>query len=840
MTSDHEDGSAPRRETGGAQERGSEHDPSEITASIAGTGAAGYGGALLGFLRGWSPDGPWWPTAIPREGGGTDTATVTTPADMTAWADARHGEANLYFHVNDLSPGTRKKGEKGDVTRVRGLHVDIDPRPPVGGWPKSEPSPERLAILAEHCAAEHARIIRLVVDGVGWPSSVPRPTAAVDTGGGCQCFWRLHDDEVVAPELAEALNGVLAALLDGDPAVTDVSRIMRLPGAVNLPSRKKRWRGRADAPTRLALADWTRRFRVADFPAPAAGPAGGGAPVAGNRVSVTAAPAVGLDLNTLPPGVSDRIRAVIVQGEDPDDPGRYASRSEAYWAVICAMVRAGCTDEQMMGVSLDPDFKISGHVLDQPRPRDYAARQVAKARVEAEDPELAEMNALHAFVTYGNKGRVLFEQAGRPPLFIEKQTFLDMYANRLKVVGKDKEGDQIKMPLGKWWFQNAERRQFKGVEFLPGEDAPEGTYNLWRGPAVVPKPGDCGLYLELVRQVIAAGDGVVAEYLFDWMALKVQRPGEKMETSIALRGGQGLGKSVFAENFGSLFGPYFVAVSELKQLTGNFNAHLQHALLVFGDEMAASNNPHLVGRMKTMVTQRHIRIEPKGVDSFEARNHFALILASNNPHIVTTDADDRRYLVLDVAAVRKNDLTFFRDLSAQWQAGGREAFAAFLMARDLSRFEHRRKPRTAADTDLVEISFTGADRNLHDMLRSGETPTVWRDGVPHTAVHDGKTGEVFLNAGDVAQWAQRRGRWTADERAVGGLLLKLSGAEKTVRESVHGKQVRGSWLPPLPEARRRWCALHGRDFDWGEGDGASWDVVRVPGAPERGGDDTPF
>ena len=550
---------------------------------------------------------------------------------------------------------------------------------------------------------------------------------------------------------------------------------------------------------------------------------------------------MGLNLADLPSGVSDRIKAMISQGTDPDDPKRYASRSEPYWAVICAMVRAGCTDEQMMGVSLDPDYKISGHVLDQrPSPERYARDQIARARVEAVDPALAEMNALHAFVTYGNKGRVLFEQVSRPPVFLEKQTLLDMYANRKVKVGT-KDGNDVMMVLGKWWFEHPNRRQYRGVEFLPGQEAPEGTYNLWRGPAVVPKPGECGLYLELVRYVIAAGDGVVAEYILNWMALKLQRPGEKMETSIALRGGQGLGKSVFAELFGSLFGPYFVAVSELKQLTGNFNAHLQHALLVFGDEMAASNNPHLVGRMKTMVTQRHIRIEPKGVDSFDAPNHFALILASNNPHIVTTDADDRRYLVLDVSPVRKNDLAFFCALHAEWQAGGREAFAALLMARDLTGFEHRKKPRTSGDTELVEISFAGAERTVHDMLRSGETPPVWRDGAQHTVAYDAESGEVFLNPGDVAQMARQRGRWadSGAERAVGRLLAELSGT-KPVRESVHGKQVRGSWLPPLPEARRRWCAMHGRDFDWGEGEGACWDVVTVPEARRWDGDEPPF
>ncbi len=775
------------------------------------------------FLQGWAPEGPWVLTSIVPDGGKTDTATFgpASVPQMQDWIEGRQGVQNIYFTVNRTSRAMNIKPKKTDIRAARAVHVDVDPR------------------VGEDPAEEKARAIKVLRE------YKPAPTVIIDSGNGAQGFWLLDGEkdtpDDAAREDVERRNLQIETLLQAD-ACHNIDRIMRLPGTVNVPGAKKRAKGCIPVLASVVEVDWTRLYSLDAFTAAPRGVAPAGAPVAGGRTTVTAAPAMGLDLNTLPAGVTDRIRAMIVQGTDPDDPGRYGSRSEAFWAVICAMVRAGCTDEQMLGVSLDRDYKISGHVLDQPKPESYARKQIAKARDEATDPELAELNALHAFVTYGNKGRVLFEQAGRPPLFLEKQTFLDMYANRVKVVGKDKDGKDIKMPLGKWWFQTAERRQFKGVEFLPGEDAPDGVYNLWRGPAVVPKAGDCGLYLELVRDVISAGDDVVAEYLLNWMALKLQKPGEKVETSIALRGGQGLGKSVFAENFGSLFGPYFVAVSELKQLTGNFNAHLQHALLVFGDEMAASNNPHLVGRMKTMVTQKHIRIEPKGVDSFDASNHFALILASNNPHIVTTDADDRRYLVLDVAAVKKNDLTFFRALDAQWRAGGREAFAALLMARDLTGFEHRRKPRTSGDTDLVEISFAGAERVVHDMLRSGETPTVWRDGVPHSTLFDGKTGEVFLNAGDVAQWAQKRGRWTPDERAIGRLLKKLSGAEDedASRESVHGKQVRGSWLPPLPEARRLWCAMHGRDFDWGEGEGACWDVVGMPAAPPQGQDEPPF
>lgn len=367
--------------TGGVQEDNvGDRDPCKVKEDIPANGGTGDQNCLLSFLRVWSPLGPWWPTAIPREGGGTATATITTPAQMAAWADARRGVDNLYFHVNDLSPNTRKKGDKGDVTRIRGFHVDIDPRPPEGGWPK-DPSPERLVELAAHCVAEHARIGRDVVSDKFWASKgLKRPTAIIDSGGGFQCFWLLHDDEVVAPDAAEAVNRTLAALLDGDDAVVDVSRIMRLPGAVNLASQKKRDRGRVDSPTLLVEADGSRRFRAGDFPAPAVTVAPAAAPAAGARVALSSdLPAV--DLSALP--LDDKWRAIIVQGKDPENPGRWSSRSHALWAVTCQMVRDGCTDDAIAAVILDPDYKISGHVYAQnTKPRKYVARQIERARAE--------------------------------------------------------------------------------------------------------------------------------------------------------------------------------------------------------------------------------------------------------------------------------------------------------------------------------------------------------------------------------------------------------------------------------------------------------------------------
>jgi len=87
-------------------------------------------------------------------------------------------------------------------------------------------------------------------------------------------------------------------------------------------------------------------------------------------------------LEDLPQGVSERIRALIADGEDLEDPGHYLSRSEAVFGVLCELVRTGCSDDLMAAIILDPRFKISAHILDKPKRnrKKYAERQVQRAR----------------------------------------------------------------------------------------------------------------------------------------------------------------------------------------------------------------------------------------------------------------------------------------------------------------------------------------------------------------------------------------------------------------------------------------------------------------------------
>lgn len=355
---------APRREPGGASDQNRHStDLGEILPDDA---DAGNGNSLgdpvpdtdeaLAFLEQWRPGGPWVLTSIVPDGK-TTTATFAADKadDLRAWVDERQAVENIYFSVNDATKSLTSKAKKIDIAFARALHVDLDPR------------------VNEDIESERERAERLL------RNFDPPPTVIIDSGGGFQGFWLLDELEPLNgdPAPVEGRNLAIEVALQAD-ACHNIDRIMRLPGTINIPGEKKRKKGRVPALARVVEADWSRRYRLEDFqPAPkVATTVGGSAP----KVDVTAIPAADVDLEALP--ISHGLRALIAQGGDPDDPARWADRSDAVWHVTCELIRAGVEDELILGILLDPDLGISAHVREQPRPEAYARRQVERARIE--------------------------------------------------------------------------------------------------------------------------------------------------------------------------------------------------------------------------------------------------------------------------------------------------------------------------------------------------------------------------------------------------------------------------------------------------------------------------
>jgi hypothetical protein len=101
------------------------------------------------------------------------------------------------------------------------------------------------------------------------------------------------------------------------------------------------------------------------------------------------------------------------------------------------------------------------------------------------------------------------------------------------------------------WEESPKRREYTGIGFYPLGQEPPGHYNMWQGFAVEPNAAaSCALFLDHLRTVVCNGDDAAYAYVLNWMAYNVQRPLEMPQFAIALKGKQGVGKSLPIEYYG--------------------------------------------------------------------------------------------------------------------------------------------------------------------------------------------------------------------------------------------------------------------------------------------------
>jgi hypothetical protein len=107
------------------------------------------------------------------------------------------------------------------------------------------------------------------------------------------------------------------------------------------------------------------------------------------------------------------------------------------------------------------------------------------------------------------------------------------------------------------------------------------------------------------------------------------------------------------------------------------------------------------------------------------RNTLKIFMASNSEFVVPAGHDARRYFVLDVSEKRKQDSTYFAGIVRELATGGRAALLNFLRNRDLSSFEIRKVPQTAALADQKARSRRGVDLLVEMLAKEGALPEVY-------------------------------------------------------------------------------------------------------------------
>lgn len=264
-------------------------------------------------------------------------------------------------------------------------------------------------------------------------------------------------------------------------------------------------------------------------------------------------------------------------------------------------------------------------------------------------------------------------------------------------------------------------------------------FNLYLPPPLAGDPDEAGRWVDHVRYVYPED----AEHIFDFLAHRVQWPGEKVNHALVLGGAGGIGKDTALEPLKRAVGHWNFKEVSPDEVMGRFNGFVKSVVLRVSEarDLGDHNRFEFYDHMK-----RYVAAPPDvlPVDEKNLKVHYVLNVCGV---IVTTNyaedgmylpPDDRRHYVAWSERKMEDERfagDYWKDLWDWYGGGGIGHVAAWLRERDLSTFDPKAPPvKTRAFWRIANANRSSEEGELADALdRLGNPDAVIVDQVREQA-----------------------------------------------------------------------------------------------------------
>ena len=284
----------------------------------------------------------------------------------------------------------------------------------------------------------------------------------------------------------------------------------------------------------------------------------------------------------------------------------------------------------------------------------------------------------------------------------------------------------------------------------------------------------------------------VFNWLMRWIALPIQQPGAKMDSSVVMFGAEGPGKSAVWENVVMpIYGEAATTIGQA-QLESQFTGWQAGKCFALAEEVVSrAEKSHYKGQLKHLVTGKSVRINEKHAPERVETNHLNVVFLSNETVPLLLDQGDRRYLVLYADDVPGQ--AYFHDLFEEINGGGVACFMHYLLSLPLGNFgTWTRPPLNEEKEGLVEMGMSTA-LFFHKQWQEGDLD------LPYGAVASADLWAVFC------RWCERNNEYKRRQRDLAADLkrvMKQDRRDVAWPQELGPKRTMRLWVPPDTYLRR--------------------------------------
>lgn len=226
-----------------------------------------------------------------------------------------------------------------------------------------------------------------------------------------------------------------------------------------------------------------------------------------------------------------------------------------------------------------------------------------------------------------------------------------------------------------------------------------------------------------------------ADVLLDYFAHTIQHPEEKINFGIVLIGAPGIGKDLMLLPLKRAVGEHNSKDATPDDITSGFSGWKKCVLLTINEARSSDSDfkaTDFYELLKTLTAAPPNWLLRNGKYEKQewVRNLMRVIITTNDPLSLFVPDDDRRlYFAKSKMPSKWTDSGYFQSLASYYEAGGYGHVCAYLLQRDISKFDPKRLPAPNAAHMAATASWNEAIHNpLADVLDELGRPDVFFGG----------------------------------------------------------------------------------------------------------------
>lgn len=232
-------------------------------------------------------------------------------------------------------------------------------------------------------------------------------------------------------------------------------------------------------------------------------------------------------------------------------------------------------------------------------------------------------------------------------------------------------------------------------------------------------PGDVSPWLRHMENLLPYESD--RKIYYEYLAHNVKFRGFKIPWSPMLQSAEGAGKSFFQELMELILGEMYVYTPKAEELVNSgstFNAWMRAKLMIVVNEIKVDERRELIEILKPMISDKRVEVQSKGIDQEMEDNPANWLFFSNYKDAVPINKSSRRYAIFYSAIQSEDDLRargmvdkYFPNLFQWLRNGGHRHIAHWLLNYPIGYQEiAMRAPDTTSKPEALRQSYGPIER----------------------------------------------------------------------------------------------------------------------------------